>query len=339
MKLFSVVFFLFLSSFIHAQAETMLKPGRIVFYNVENFFDTINDPETQDDEFTPESKIKWNTEKYELKLNHISKVIATLFDTIQPLVVGLSEVENRQVLEDLIAQPALKKFNFGIIHHDSPDERGIDVAFLYNKDIVANVFDAFLRINYPFDSTDKTRDILYFKGFVTEDTPVYFFVNHWPSRRKANGDSEKKRLYVSKILRDKIENIYIGEPHARIIAMGDFNDNPTDSSLEYLCSGTNPHPVEEDLVDLMTPLYVKKEFTLKYRSELDLFDQFIVSKNLLNRKNSYYVRNLRAYIFNPRWLLFNSPKYGMEPNRTYAYNHWVAGYSDHLPVYIDLKFY
>jgi len=324
---------------MYAQGESLLKPGRIVFYNVENFFDTIKDPVGHDEEFLPTSKAKWDTKKYQVKLEHISKVLAALFDSIQPIAIGLSEIETRGVLEDLIAQPALQKFNFGIIHHDSPDERGIDVALLYNKDVIEEVFDAFLRVKFSFDTLDKTRDIVYFKGYMTEEFPVYFFVNHWTSRRAANGDSEKKRMTEAMILKAKIEDIYKGEPFARIVVMGDLNDNPDDKSPEYLVSGRYKYPLSENLVNLMRLPQSRHEFTLKYRDQNDVFDQFIVSKNLLTSESPYYVKNSAAHIFKPLWIMHESDKYGMVPNRTYVGNLWVGGYSDHLPVYIDICFH
>ena len=315
--------------------ESIIKPGRVIFYNTENLFDTIDDPETLDEEFLPTAKNEWNTEKYQLKLKHISKVLSAMLDTVQPLVIGLSEVENKEVLEDLVAQPALKKFDLGIVHHDSPDERGIDVAFLYNKELVEADFDATLKVE--LDSNDRTRDILYFKVFLTEEFPVWFFVNHWPSRRTGMDESTKKRLIASEVLKKKIDNIYMGEPYARVIVMGDFNDNPSDTAVKNLIASVG-NSKDGKLVDLMAAFQKKKQFTLKYKDQSDVFDQFIVSQNLLDSKNQYYVRNYAARIFSPSWLLFNHPKYGLIPDRTYAGGKWVGGYSDHLPVYFDLIF-
>lgn len=321
-----------------AQKGPLLKPARVIFYNTENLFDTINDPATNDEDFLPESKQHWNSEKYNLKLDHISKALRAMLDTIQPMVIGLAEVENKKVVEDLIAQPALKKFNFGIIHHDSPDERGIDVAMLYNRDVIEENFNAFLPISFPFDSTDKTRDILYMKGFVNEGEPLWIFVNHWSSRREGELGA-KKRLAEEKILKDKILDVYKGEPDARVIVMGDLNDNPTDVSPLTLADATNiKNPTTQLLVNMMKPLYARKEFSLKYKDESDIFDQFFVSRNLLNTKASYFIRPDGAHIFNSVWLLFNHPKYGWIPNRTYSGDRWVKGYSDHLPVYMDIVF-
>lgn len=327
--------FLFVVGVACAQTTVpILKPARVIFYNTENLYDTINDPEVNDEEFLPTSRNQWNTEKYTVKLKHTSTVLAALLDTIQPLVIGLGEVENRGVLEDLLAQPALTKHKLSILHHNSPDERGIDVAMLYNSDMAESIFDATLRVD-PGDS-DRTRDILYFKAYITEEYPVWFFVNHWPSRR-TGAESEAKRLAAAKVLKAKIDNIYLGEPFARVIVMGDFNDNPDDKSVQLLLQPA-PNAKAPAMVNLMQVKDRKKEFSVRYKDQNDLFDQFTVSGNLLDNSNQYFIRSNQAYIFAPSWLLFNHPKYGLIPNRTYASGKWVGGYSDHLPVYFDIVF-
>ncbi|HLP50695.1 MAG TPA: hypothetical protein VK154_07395 [Chitinophagales bacterium] len=335
MKNILLIAFLFLSALASAQkSEPLLKPGRVIFYNLENLYDTINDPSVNDEEFLPQGRNQWNSDKYQTKLNHTAKVLAAMLDTILPLVIGLGEVENKKVLEDLIAQPDLKKFDLGIIHHDSPDERGIDVAFLYNKDVIESIFDAYLKVD--MGDSDRTRDILYFKAYLTEEYPVWFFVNHWPSRR-TGAESENRRMAASKTLKDKIENIYTGEPFARVIVMGDMNDNPDDKSVKKL-SEPVPGAKTAPMVNLMIGINRKAQFSVKYRDQNDMFDQFIVSGNLLDKSNLYYIHNSAAYIYSPQWLLFNHAKYGLIPNRTYASGKWVGGYSDHLPVYFDLDF-
>ncbi len=335
MKATVSVFLYFLVSVVYAQtAAPLFKPARVIFYNTENLYDTINDPGVSDEEFLPSSRSQWNTEKYTLKLNHTAKVMASMLDTIQPLVIGLSEVENRHVLEDLIAQPALSKYSLSIIHHNSPDERGIDVALLYNNDIAESVFDATLKVD--LGDSDRTRDILYFKAYLTEAYPVWFFVNHWPSRR-TGAESEAKRMAAAQVLKAKIDNIYLGEPYARVIVMGDFNDNPDDKSVGLLLQ-PSPNAKAPAMVNLMQPINRSSSFSVKYKDQNDLFDQFMVSGNLLDKSNQYFIRSNQAHIYAPSWLLFNHPKYGLIPNRTYASGKWVGGYSDHLPVYFDVVF-
>ena len=335
MKATVSVFFLFLVSVLYAQtAAPLFKPARVVFYNTENLYDTINDPDVKDEEFLPSSRSQWNTEKYTIKLNHTAKVLASLLDTIQPLVIGLAEVENRKVLEDLVAQPALSKYKLSIIHHNSPDERGIDVALLYNSDIAESVFDATLKVE--MGDSDRTRDILYFKAYLTEAYPVWFFINHWPSRR-TGAESEARRLAAATVLKAKIDNIYLGEPYARVIVMGDFNDNPDDTSVRLLQQPV-PNTKAPALVNLMQSIDRSTNFSVRYKAQNDLFDQFTVSGNLLDKNNQYFIHNNQAHIYAPAWLLFNHPKYGLIPNRTYASGKWVGGYSDHLPVYFDVIF-
>lgn len=337
MREFIFLPFLLLLLNTKAQNTAALKPARVIFYNVENLFDTINDKEINDEDFLPGGKLQWNTKKYQVKLNHLTKVFAAMLDTTQPLVIGLCEVENKQVLEDLIAQPALKKYKLGIVHRDSPDERGIDCALLYNKETIEPVFDATLPVNFPYETKDKTRDILYFKAFMGEEYSIYFFVNHWPSRRGDEEESAKKRIAASNALKAKIENIYLGEPYARVVIMGDFNDNPTDQSILNLQTAYRKSKAQP-LTNLMLPHFTNKEFTLKFGNESDVFDQFIISSNLLDAKSKYMVRGSKAEIFSPQWILFNHPKNGSIPNRTYVGSKWTGGYSDHLPVYFDIEF-
>jgi predicted extracellular nuclease len=309
--------------------------SRVVFYNVENLFDTINDPTTKDEEYLPNSDNKWDAKKYQRKLKSIAKVISSICDSVKPLAVGLCEIENKQVLEDLIAQPALLKYNFGIAHLSSEDERGIETALLYNRNLIKEVLAEKLSVNL---GSDKTRDILHFKGIVGDGYSLSFFVNHWPSRGGGEQESEVKRLVASATLRDKLEDLYAEDPTARVVIMGDFNDNPDNKSIVKLTSGKVKIPEQQTLVNLTKPLFDKGGFTLKYMGESDVFDQIIVSKNLLNSKSKYFVTKSGAKIFAANWLLYKHAKYGLIPNRTYASGKYVGGYSDHLPVYFDIVF-
>lgn len=331
----SLLFFLILCAALHAQ-ETLLQPGRIIFYNVENLFDTIDEPDKIDEEFTPASKANWNTCKYQEKLQHIAQVIDNLTNTIQPFIIGFAEVENKQVLIDLINQPSMKDINWGIIHFDSPDERGIDVAMLYNREVVKEAMSNYLRVDLGND--DNTRDIAYLKCYINEGEPLWVFANHWPSRRAATDSNGTKRTIAAKTLLNKIENLYLGEPFAHVIVMGDLNDNPADSSVQTLLNYKFARPEEQQLVDLMQPLKQAGKYSVTYREQKDVFDQIIVSQNLLNTRYPLYVRDLKAHIYSPTWLMYEHQKYGPIPNRTYSYGKYVGGYSDHLPVYIDIVF-
>ncbi|MCW3125880.1 MAG: hypothetical protein JWO03_1538 [Bacteroidetes bacterium] len=315
-----------------------IKSARIVFYNTENFFDTIKDPKTDDEEFTPGSKSHWTAERYQTKLDHISKVLSAIVEKDAPLVIGLSEIENKKVSEDLAAQPSLKKYDLGVIEQDSPDPRGIDVALLYNKKLLTVISTEFLTVKLP-DLDKGTRDILYMKGTV-KGAEINFFVNHWPSRRDGKETSQVRRFAAAKVLRNKVDQILAVNPNANIIIMGDLNDNPIDSSVAVALGASEPvEPFTAGkLYDLMVKPYKDHKYSLKYRDENDVFDQMIVSESLIDRSAQTHVRSMEGSIFKAKFMMYDHPKYGEIPNRTYGGPRYYGGYSDHLPVYIDVLF-
>jgi hypothetical protein len=314
------------------------RSGRLIFYNTENFFDTIKDPKTDDAEFTPTGSAHWTSERYQHKLDNISKVLAAMSEEDAPIAIGLSEMENKKVSEDLAAQPRLGKYNLGVIEQDSPDPRGIDVALLYNRKLFTVINTEFLKVGLP-GSDIGTRDILYVKGKV-KDVELHLFVNHWPSRRDGREASDAKRAAAAIVLKNKIAQILNADKNARIIVMGDLNDNPTDSSIVKVLGAVEPaSPLDPNhLYDLMAKPFREGAFTLKYRGYNDVFDQFIVSENLIDKNSATHVRGNEGSIYNKKWLMFSHPKYGDTPNRTYSGPIYHGGFSDHLPVYIDLEF-
>lgn len=330
-----LAFFLCLGSLGMAQST---KTARIIFYNTENLFDTIDDPRTEDEEFLPGAKGHWTSDRYNIKLDHLAKVLAAILDKEQPLIIGLAEVENRQVVCDLIARPVLKKYDLGVIEHDSPDPRGIDVGLIYNKKLVTLQDSAFLTVRLP-DLDKGTRDILYVKGAVSGKT-IHFFVDHWPSRRDGASASQVRRYAAAMVLRGKVNEIERADPHAAIVIMGDLNDNPVDSSVSFILGAQEPaeHPQTLALYDLMLKPYKAGQYSLKYKDENDVFDQFIVTGSLLDGVSTPQVTAKEGHIFRQDWMLFRHPKYGEMPNRTYSGPIWHGGYSDHLPVYIDVRY-
>jgi hypothetical protein len=335
-KLTALCLFLICLSLIgHSQD---IKSARIIFYNTENFFDTIKDPKTDDAEFTPEGKNHWTSERYQTKLDHISKVLAAIVEKDAPLAIGLSEVENKKVSEDLAAQKSLKKYDLGVIEQDSPDPRGIDVALLYNKKLFTVTGTEFLTVKLP-DLDKGTRDILYVKGTV-KGVEVHFFVDHWPSRRDGKAASQARRYAAATVLHNKVAKILASDPKAHVIIMGDLNDNPVDSSVAFALEAQEPvEPYTSNkLYDLMAKPFKDHKYSLKYRDENDVFDQMIVSGNLLDKAAPAHVQSAEGNIYKANWMLFNHPKYGEMPNRTYSGPIYHGGYSDHLPVYIDLLF-
>ena len=207
------------------------KPYKVVFYNLENFFDTINDPEVNDDEFTPEGPKKWNSVKYAKKLGNTEKVLFDIagIDKDYPIVIGVSEVENRSVLEDIIATPKMAPGNYRISHYDSPEARGVDVAFMYRPDVFKLEGSAPIRTQIPSLPNFKTRDISTMWGTI-DGEPFFFMVAHWPSRLGGKDASEFKRIAVGEQMRRIADSVLKVNPATKIVAMGDFNDDPNPRS-------------------------------------------------------------------------------------------------------------
>lgn len=306
----------------------------IAFYNVENLFDTIDSSFTRDESFTPSGKMRWTERRYHKKLERLGSVISSLGINrakIPPIIVGLVEVENKKVVNDLANSKYLKKYDYEVVHHDSPDERGIDVAMLYNKVgfeyIDSTTFPVFL--TDELGERDYTRDILKVSGYL-HGKLTHILINHWSSRREGVEKTEHKRITAAKTLRKIIENIYEKESSPKIIIMGDFNDNPTSPSIKE-------HLVKDDLFNPMEKLFdTNKSGSIKHKGKWYLFDQIIFSKNFLQAEKedfSFYY----AAIFNKKWLKIFKGKFKGNPFRTYIGRWYKGGFSDHFPVYAFLK--
>ena len=297
-----------------------------VFYNVENLFDTINNPNTSDDEFLPLSEKKWNSSKYFHKINQLARVFSSLIKDENsnnlPDIIGLCEVENKQVISDLLKTPTFNNHNYNIIHQDSPDSRGIDCALLYNEKIQLLNYD-FIFINNP-NVKRATRDILYAKLKI-RDNIVNVFVNHWPSRWGGQEESNYKRVFAAKILRNYI-NVNVAKDDY-ILIMGDFNDYPTNESLLDVL-------IEDDLVNLMSTDFVLGNGSYNYKSLWNWLDQIIISKNFL--KPNVKLKSVGS--FQKEYMMYTNKKGVKRPSRTYSGNNWYGGFSDHLPVYFHFDF-
>jgi len=313
---------------------------RIAFYNVENLFDVYDDTLKNDDAFTPEGKRAWTKKRFYKKINNLYKTIAGIGEWTPPEIIGLCEVENRAVLTQLIKYTPLKKYNYKIIHFESPDVRGIDVALLYRSDKVNPVFFKNIQVNFDFDSTLKTRDILYVKALLFDIDTVHFFVNHWPSRYSGYNATVPKRKAAALVLRDKVDSLFALNAKANIIIMGDFNDEPERESLSVVLKAkTDTLGINSsDLVNLMYQ-YQNNSYigTIKRENSWSVFDQFICSGALFKGQNGLSVRNSQANIFTEKFLFLDDDKYfGKKLFRTYLGFKYLGGYSDHLPIFLDL---
>ncbi len=330
-----------LLAFQHPAVNAQGKQAKVVcvaFYNLENLFDTIDDPKIDDAEFTPNGSGKWDSEKYYTKLSHMAEVISQIGDEYTkngPVFIGVSEVENRRVVEDLVNTAPLKSMGYDFIHFDSPDARGIDVALLYQP----KLFKVTSTKTHPLkmaDTSFRTRDILQVDGLLDGEL-VHVLVNHWPSRSSGEIETAPKRDAAADNCLNAVKAIYKDEPNARIIIMGDLNDDPVDESLmKHLKIKTKPENLlPGDLFDPMWQLFHDGVGSLAYRDSWNLFDQIIVSSALMDKKSDGY-RYLKARVFNKKFLLQKDGAYEGYPFRTYGSGVYLGGYSDHFPVYIFL---
>ncbi len=344
--LFALSIFAFFLTANHTEAsggglsdEKVRGDYRIMFYNVENLFDIHNDPEREDDEFTPGGERRWTWFRFREKLANIYRVIVAAGGWQAPEIVGLCEVENRYVLEELTGTTPLSKAGYEIVHRDSRDRRGIDVALLYRSDRFSLIREKFLEISSPVDTFLKTRDIVYVKGVTVCLDTLHLFVNHWPSRWRGRAFTEPARFLAASVLKSAVDSVFATNAEAKIIIMGDFNDEPADASLRVgLGTETDfadTHP--NRLYNLSAPLKLAGKGTIKFRGRWQLFDQFIVSGTLLMAERGLAARKNSASVFDAGFLLVRDEVYyGYKPFRTYEGYRYTGGYSDHLPVYIDL---
>jgi len=305
----------------------------VVSYNVENLFDTADDPKIPDEEFLPASEKKWDNEKYQKKLTDLARVISEVNPKEMPEVVGLIEVENRTVLEDLVNTGKLNGQGYAIIHEESPDYRGIDVALIYRKGAFQEISHEVLPVVFPDDPEFKTRDILHVIGKMKNKT-VHLFVNHWPSRIGGDEKTEPKRVLAASVLKAKVDQILAVDAKARIIIMGDMNDEPVNKSLQVTLGAAGPDS-GSILVNLMLPDDVAGKGTYFYSGAWNMLDNLVVSETVLKGKGMQ-VEGGKGNIFSNDWMIFTNKNGDKTPNRSYVGNKYVSGVSDHFAVYFKM---
>ncbi|MEO9258518.1 MAG: endonuclease [Crocinitomicaceae bacterium] len=320
MKFFLLATLLIISNLSRAQATRI-----IGFYNVENLFDTIKSTDSWDDEFLPSAVKQWNTQKYTNKITHLAAVLDSL--PYKPLIFGFSEVENKAVVGDLIKNTTQLK-DFGIVHYESPDVRGIDVALIYDPKDVTILYSRPINVTIPTSKTHKTRDILYVKALTGKDT-VHIFVNHWPSRYGGEETSEPNRIKAACIETLIIDSLLDININTKIISMGDLND---------YSSNRAPQLIQQFLYPAIDSTSNKYGGSYNYKEEWGQLDHIYVSSNLLfsSKTKGIKLATEKGIIFTPKFLI---TKYkGVDTTKRYFVgNKYLGGYSDHLPVFIMVK--
>lgn len=311
---------------------------RAMFYNVENLFDQDNDPLKNDEEFTPDGERRYDEKRKNTKLRQISQVILNVGGWEAPEIVGLCEIENKKVLYELIHNTPLKQWNYQILHYESPDRRGIDVGLLVRTDKIKVIHKQRVPVVFPWDSTYKTRDILWATIVLANKETLHVFVNHWPSRYGGQLQTVPSRAQAAKTLKKVTDSLLSTNVETSLLIMGDLNDHPSDASTKEVleAKAIDSKNRKGELINLMFPIEEKGEGTHKFQGVWGVLDHIIVSDALLgNGKLS--IRNNQAYVFKEEYILEPDTKYsGNQPRRTYIGFSYSGGYSDHLPVYTDI---
>ncbi len=330
-------FLLLLSTFsISAQSQDLADyyVAGIGFYNLENLFDTKDDADVKDEEFTPNGERAWDASSYNEKISNLATVIYGLGTEQTPdglACLGVSEIENKKVLEDLVAQPQLATRNYEIIHYDSPDKRGIDVAFLYQPDYFTPTSSKSIPVNLDGRST---RDVLLVSGDF-DGEPMHFIVNHWPSRRGGENVSGHKRVKAALVCKGIIDSLTAIDPNAKVVIMGDLNDGPKNESIKnHLGAKGKKQDVRKgDLYNPMFMYYMTGVGSLAHRDSWNIFDQIILSSGLVYGRPDGY-KYYKTRIENRTQLVQKLGRYRGYPKRTFAGSNYQGGFSDHFPVYV-----
>ncbi|WP_111307762.1 endonuclease/exonuclease/phosphatase family protein [Confluentibacter sediminis] len=327
-------------SILEAQEQKTFKIHTIAFYNLENLFDTINDP-NKFDESSPIMELKANrSEVYKKKVKNMARVLGDIGKEIpnnSPAIIGISEIENREVIEDVISDSVLREKNYGIVHYPSPDLRGIDVALLYQKQLFTPISTSSHELKIYDHITRKriyTRDQLLVSGNLEGDL-IHIIVNHWPSRSGGEAKSKYNRLAAAKLCKHLVDSLQVIDPYAKVFIMGDLNDDPTNASIKKGL-GTQKDKDKVDFKGIYNPyenFFRDGLGTTAYRDAWSLFDQIMVTKPLLEKDYTSF-QFYKAGIYNKEYLITSKGTYKGYPFRSWSDGGFSGGFSDHFPVYV-----
>ncbi|HRH36903.1 MAG TPA: endonuclease/exonuclease/phosphatase family protein [Flavobacteriales bacterium] len=321
-----------------AQSKPQYVSALVGFYNLENLYDTIDSPNTDDAEFLPDSKKQWGTKRYYHKLDKMAGVISELGKDLHPqglAILGLAEIENRYVVEDLVVRDALKARGYKVVQEEGPDRRGVDVALVYNPALYKVYSHKSYRLHMA-DTSFRTRDQLLVSGVLDGDT-VHVIVGHWPSRRGGQKRSEPNRRAAAELGRHIIDSLMANNANARVMYMGDLNDDPVNVSVaRFLRStGEKNKAVDRTLYNPMFDPFQKGIGTLAWGDSWNLFDQIMITPALLNGTAGKY-KYYGVRIYNEPYLRQDEGNFSGYPARTFVGDTYQDGYSDHFPVFLIL---
>lgn len=337
MKSLYIIFLCVAISSVTVHSQKNVNSFIVVSYNVENLFDTINTPQVDDDEFTPGGAKKWTYDRYEKKLDDLARAILSIPERELPAVIGLAEVENRQVLEDLVNNRGLRRGEYEIIHEEDQDPRGIECALIYRPEIFKYRSHDYIPIEDPMDPDYLYRGILHVKGTGPDGSNLHIYMNHWKSRSGGEQETERQRMFSAITLRKQLDMLLSRESNFKVIIMGDFNDEPTNRSLTNGLSASNKRRNIQfgEHYNLFYDLHnMEGAGTYNYQGNWNMLDQIMISYNLLNQERGLTIGYEGGKIVKEEWMLYESETYGAQlPSATYGGPEYYGGPSDHLPVY------
>lgn len=333
-----LVFFLLLMSISLFSQEKKYKVGIVAFYNLENFFDTINDPNKNDEDFLPTGSYHYTGKVYQDKVRKLTEVLSELGTDISPdgfSLLGVAEIENDKVLEDLVAQPEFANRHLKIVHYDGPDDRSIDPALIYNPKYfkVKHSEPLFVRMENSDGTLHYTRDVLWVSGLYDGEM-IHVFVNHWPSRRGGEEASAPARASAASVSKRVIDSLMKIDPQTKVFVMGDLNDDPTSPSVAKVlgAKGEIKSVKDGELYNPWVDFINRGIGTLAYNDSWNLFDQIILSSGFLKKEQKGFFFHA-AHIFNKQFMVTKTGRYKGYPMRTFDGNIYNGGYSDHFPTY------
>ena len=331
---------LFLFTTLSPKAQHKPEGFTVMFYNLENFFDSKDDTLSSDENYTPEGELHWTFNRFEQKKQNISKVIMAAGGWFLPDILVFCEIENRYVIDKLLTDTPLKKTPFKVIHKDSPDHRGIDVAMIYNSESFYPLDYKYYLLEYKTEKV-ATRELLYVSGVVNGTDTLHIFGNHWPSRYSGVLETQELRVAAASLLKGKVDELFRLFADPKIIILGDFNENPSDDAITSVLEAETPgETIENERLYNLSAVWEKpNQGTLKYQSQWYVFDQIMVSGALLLPGRNIQTKASDARIVTLPFLLEDDKKFGgKKPFRTYNGFNYQGGFSDHLPILLKLTF-
>jgi predicted extracellular nuclease len=337
MKFFSFLLILFISGCLSLQTHRKTKEFRLMFYNVENLYDTIDEPHVQDNEYMPNSIKNWTSERYRKKIADLAQVLCLGGNKVPPAIIGFAEVENKEVVQDIFRESCFESQKYAIIHGNNREPRGINVALAYRKDQFRHLGHKLLFINRSDEKSHNWSGILYVKGIVFGSDTLHLFINHWKSRNGEQDETEIKRMYEAQALRRAIDSLSFLFRNPKIILMGDFNDEPADSSMRTIIN-RKPDTTGTQMQNLMLALEKPGDGTYSHKGRWLFFDQVLVSNSLLNSGTNLHVKEGSLKVVKYDFMLkYNEKADDQIPFKTYAGDNYLGGISDHLPLTLCLE--